>query len=291
MWVESTRGEGSHFYLLLPLGRAVPIHSGPVAGSLIGRTLERLHGAGSRRLLVVDPSGQTARVLQRYLDGYEVVPVREIETDRPPWAEGPVHAVILGSDDAERLWHDLRSTLPEARTIPVISCPLQTPRVLARAIGVTDYLLKPFTHSQLRAALDRLRRPIRQVLIAEDDPEMRRLLERMVVSAIAGCTVWLAEDGDRAIALLRRHHPDLILLDLMLPTVSGYAVIKAVRASRRLRGTAIIVVTAHGQEDQTVVASELRLTRPGGLTVSEVARWLKHGLDALLREERTDGEP
>jgi two-component system, sensor histidine kinase len=80
------------------------------------------------------------------------------------------------------------------------------------------------------------------VLIVEDDPDSREILRRMV--AWFGATVHAVEHGRAALKFLARQTPDLILLDLRMPRVDGYTVMKHVRANPRLHLTRTVAVTA-----------------------------------------------
>jgi CheY-like chemotaxis protein len=165
----------------------------------------------------------------------------------------------------------------------VVSCVLHTLRSTAGELGAVDYLVKPVTQAQLRSALGRLVRLPKSALVVDDDPEMSRLLSRMIRSLSPGCQIAAAEDGARALELLREMRPDVVLLDLLMPSVDGYAVLETMRGDPQLRSVPVLVVTARGLQDETTVASTLSLSREGGLTVAEVMRWLTGGLEALLQ--------
>src|SRR5579871_5483973 len=81
------------------------------------------------------------------------------------------------------------------------------------------------------------------VLIVEDDPAMADLLHTYLEHA--GYAVLKAETGEEAIELVQRHHPHLILLDLMLPLLSGWETCRAIRAREAVP---IIMVTARRAE-------------------------------------------
>lgn len=291
MWVESQEGQGSSFHLRLPITTDEPA---PVAGvredwgDRIGR---RVRGQIDRRILVIDESGQVRKVFQRYLDGYQVLGVSDLAESREHHKSVPVHAVILGAPEASATWRRLRHSVPELERTPVISCALHTLRSTAGEMGAVDYLVKPVTRTELRSALGRLERSPESALIVDDDPEMNRLLARMVRSLSPGCRILTAEDGGRALELLRDVRPDVMLLDLLMPSVDGYAVLETMRGDPQLRAVPVLVVTARGLQDEATVASTLSLSREGGLTVAEVMRWLTSGLEALLQLGSTAPAP
>lgn len=90
------------------------------------------------------------------------------------------------------------------------------------------------------------------VLVVDDDPIVRDVLARYL--AREGFEVSAAADGRDAIDTFDRVHPDLILLDLMLPALDGFEVFRRVRS--RGHGTPIIMLTARGEETDRVVGLE-----------------------------------
>jgi CheY-like chemotaxis protein len=82
------------------------------------------------------------------------------------------------------------------------------------------------------------------VLVVDDDPDIREML-RFVLET-AGYSVYLAENGKEALELLLRTEPPpgLILLDLMMPIMSGDEMLLALRAIHSLRAIPVTIVTA-----------------------------------------------
>jgi DNA-binding response OmpR family regulator len=85
-----------------------------------------------------------------------------------------------------------------------------------------------------------------KVLIADDEPNIVVSLEFMMKRA--GYEVVIARDGPEALAAIRRERPSLVLLDAMMPGMSGFEVCEAVRADAELRDTPILMLTAKGRE-------------------------------------------
>src|SRR5207248_2741462 len=131
-----------------------------------------------------------------------------------------------------------------------------------------------------------------KILIVEDDPHILLGLEEVLKSD--GFEVALCNRGDQAMDALARHRPALLVLDVMLPGLSGYDICKEVRA--RKISTPILMLTAKGQEIDKVVGLDLGaddyVTKPFGL------RELLARIRALLRRtgsgtaaEATNGAP
>jgi DNA-binding response OmpR family regulator len=122
-----------------------------------------------------------------------------------------------------------------------------------------------------------------KVLIVEDDPHILLGLEEVLKSD--GFDVVVCSRGDQAIDAVKKHRPTLILLDIMLPGLSGYDICKQLRAKKV--ATPILMLTAKGQEIDKVVGLDLGaddyVTKPFGV------RELLARIHALLR--RTAAAP
>jgi CheY-like chemotaxis protein len=83
------------------------------------------------------------------------------------------------------------------------------------------------------------------VLVADDTPQAAELLE--VYLAHTDYEVRIANDGEQTLALVESWKPDLILLDIMMPKISGFEVCKRIRANPATRNTAVVMITALDQ--------------------------------------------
>ena len=148
------------------------------------------------------------------------------------------------------------------------------------------------------------------ILIVEDDPSQLELLAYRVESA--GHRVLKASSGDEALELLEDNEPDLVLLDWMLPGVSGIDICKRIRSAERSRSLPVIIVSARTEEfdrvrglevgaDGYVVKpysmSELLARRKAHLrrfkrsTVGEILRFQDIELNAEQHRVFRDGKP
>jgi two-component system KDP operon response regulator KdpE len=124
-----------------------------------------------------------------------------------------------------------------------------------------------------------------RILVIEDDPAVRRVVSRNL--AAHGFRVETAEDGQRGLELDPAFHSDLILLDLGLPDMTGFDVIREVRART---STPIIVLSIRGREEDKVRALDLGaddyLTKPFGVNelLARVRVALRHGGASGARE-------
>ena len=122
-----------------------------------------------------------------------------------------------------------------------------------------------------------------RVLVVDDEPEMVRLLGRMLRTIAPECTVLSTTDGQTGLSLGKAEQPDLVLLDLLMPELDGHAFLRAWRADERTRDVPVVIVSAASEEDHDVVSGEsLQITRDGGLSVAELMRAVRSSLDGLL---------
>jgi DNA-binding response OmpR family regulator len=94
-----------------------------------------------------------------------------------------------------------------------------------------------------------------RVLIVEDEEDILNLLRFNLQNS--GFEVITSGDGREAMELARRHDPDLILLDIMLPGLDGFEVCRELKSDPETRLTPVIMLTARGEEVDRVVGLEL----------------------------------
>lgn len=121
-----------------------------------------------------------------------------------------------------------------------------------------------------------------RILVIEDEEALCALLEYNLTKE--GYRVTLQTDGDEALFSIEDEKPDLILLDWMLPNVSGIEICRQVRARPELKDTPIIMLTARGEEDDRIRGLETGaddyLTKP--FSMSELHARIR----AVLRRAR-----
>jgi DNA-binding response OmpR family regulator len=101
----------------------------------------------------------------------------------------------------------------------------------------------------------RLAPPAMHILVAEDDRDIADLISHYLKKA--GWTTHLAPAGDQALAYVRNHPVDVVILDLMLPGMSGLDVCQALRADEATAGIPIIMLTARAEESDRIRGLEM----------------------------------
>jgi DNA-binding response OmpR family regulator len=90
--------------------------------------------------------------------------------------------------------------------------------------------------------------PVAKILVVDDEPNIREVVELYLRRD--GHTVVSAADGEEALKLYRQIEPDLVVLDLMLPKVSGLEVCRRIQADQRIP---VVMLTARGEEEDRIV--------------------------------------
>jgi two-component system phosphate regulon response regulator PhoB len=130
-------------------------------------------------------------------------------------------------------------------------------------------------------------RTMKRVLVIEDDPDIVELLRYNLEKEDFRVTA--ATDGKSGLELLKRSSPDVLILDLMLPGLSGIEVCKAIRRNPEHERLPILMLTARGEETDRVLGLELGaddyVTKP--FSVREMVARVK----ALLRRSEREHDP
>lgn len=122
--------------------------------------------------------------------------------------------------------------------------------------------------------------PAKRVIAVEDDPSIGLLITKAVERL--GCDVEWFDDGLRALERLQRGPaPDLLLLDLMLPTISGHDLAHALARSESAGGTPIVVISAKPRAEVQRLTEELGLlgSLPKPFSIDDLNRVVRHALE------------
>ena len=94
-----------------------------------------------------------------------------------------------------------------------------------------------------------------KILLIEDDSGFRRTYSDVLTAD--GYTVVTAEDGEQGLAMVRTEKPDVVLLDLVLPKLPGFEVLKRIRADAETKDTIVLIISVLGEQTQIQKGLEL----------------------------------
>src|SRR5262252_9749154 len=239
--VASELGKGSVFTVRLPAGA----HS--QARSSVGS--DRRLSATFDRVLVIDDDATARELIADHLktEGFSVVTaeggVEGLKLAKELRPTAITLDVIMPDLDGWSVLTALRQD-PQLAEIPVIMITIVDEHGRGIALGAAGYLTKPIDRERLRRVIGRFRAPARltRVLVVEDDVIQR---ERML-GWLEGpqWTVREAENGREALKRIQENKPDVILLDLMMPEMDGFAVVAALQKEAGWQDIPVIVITA-----------------------------------------------
>ncbi len=234
--VESESGKGSVFTVRLPTGGATSAS-------------EDTRPHRGRCVLVIDDDATARELIAEHLkaEGFSVAAAAggleglKLAKDLRPIAI--TLDVMMPDLDGWSVLAALRQD-PELAEIPVIMVTILDEQRRAASLGAAGYLTKPIDRERLRGLMGRFRasaRPTR-VLLVEDDAD-----QRVRVSGWLEGQQWVVQEaanGREALAQLQTDKPDVILLDLMMPEMDGFAVVAALQKEPNWRDIPVIVITA-----------------------------------------------
>jgi signal transduction histidine kinase/CheY-like chemotaxis protein len=248
--VESTPGVGSTFTIRLPLGG--PAAQAPAAA---GERPVISGSASGATVLVVDDDPVVHDLLAATLakEGYRVVHARNgaeaLQFAREHQPDAITLDVMMPQIDGWTVLSALKSD-PQLARIPIIMLTMIDNRGLGFALGASEYMTKPIDRARLASLLARFagQRSRELVLVVDDDADVRAIVRASVEGA--GLAVAEAANGREALEQIADGlRPALVLLDLMMPEVDGFAFLDAIRADPALAGLPVVILTAKELSD------------------------------------------
>jgi signal transduction histidine kinase/CheY-like chemotaxis protein len=231
MNVESVLGQGTSFCFTLPLAPPPDREKPAVRPFSAAPYLPREH---QRIVVVVHSDARVAAMLQRMIEGTKVLHAVSIEEGLALTVEHRALALLVSG------WPD---HLPMPAQTLVIECSLPGTTEMAQHLGVDAFLEKPVTSAQLLEFFDTLQPPPQKVLVVDDDAEIVQLFQRVLYARLETHAVYGVSNGPDALEWVRRENPDLILMDLNMPGMSGEETIQAIRQMPDACPAAIAVIS------------------------------------------------
>jgi signal transduction histidine kinase/DNA-binding response OmpR family regulator len=283
--VESEEGQGTTFTLTLSADLRSPAADGDEALPL---------KAAPDQVLVIDDDPHMRDLLTRFLgrDGLGVAVAPDGEAGLAIAREIRPSAIILDvmmpRMDGWAVLSQLKADT-ELADIPVIMISMIREKGLAYSLGAADYLTKPIDWTRLKAALDRHRcQPAPGVaLVVEGDAATREELHGLLAGQ--GWEVAEVPDARAARESMGQRRPDLLLVNVEVPEVGGFALLRELRRDPGLRGVPVIALTEGGlaPEERARLRDQVRqIVQTGEDSVDELLAELKR-----IAAERTGCRP
>jgi DNA-binding response OmpR family regulator/anti-sigma regulatory factor (Ser/Thr protein kinase) len=288
--LESQPGSGSCFFFTLPVAEAV-VRPEVQAIRREARTTE------FPRILVIEDDRAAALLLQSHLTsaGYDVVvcdqPGRALAMAAELQPSAVTMDIIMKPVNG---WELLSSFKTDPRTagIPVVLVTIIDQPATGASLGADEYIVKPVKKATLLAAVERCmnrRKHIgqtRPILVVEDDAPTREFVGELLSKH--GYVVTTAVNGPQARAQVAASLPELVILDLILPEVSGFELLAEWRANSRTADLPVFVLTSKdltpGEQDYIRTHTALLLQKQQPWQETLIAQ-LRRALPGVLSEK------
>jgi PAS domain S-box-containing protein len=245
--LESELGKGSRFSFTLPMGTEgsapAPANEPPSRSIVASESRKPL-------ILVVDDEVAARELLASYLCSEYRIAMADsgeeaIKQARQLRPDAITLDVMMPRGNGFETLAALRHA-PETANIPIIILSVVDQKQVGFALGAADYLIKPIRKPLLLETIQKFVRPQSDedeaILLVDDDPGTLELLEETLRSA--GYETQSVRSGARALEVLSSKLVSAVLLDLLMPGMDGFEVLRHIREEPTLRELPIFVMTA-----------------------------------------------
>jgi PAS domain S-box-containing protein len=253
IWAENSDAAGAVFQFTIP--------------SVIAQAAPDVE-AKPRTLMVCQESDSAMPGIVKMLQGQGFNVLRCFESEiTARVAETQPDAIVLDlASNGGHGWQVVEAlkSEPETRHVPIVVATLQSPDSWENyAASVASWVRRPFGSADLLDAVtEACRAP--SILVVEDDVDLGRVMTAILQNH--GIRTFHAMNGQQAVELCRQHEPSLIVLDLILPDMDGFAVVSSLKESETLRRIPLLVYS--GMDVGTEDKARLRLGPTEFLTKS-----------------------
>lgn len=297
MWVESEFGVGTTFLFNLPLDVSLSpqMQSGSVQRWVnpyfnFEKEIRRSKVAAPQlvsRYVILERGHTLKRLFERYYSEAEIVHVHEVDGAVEQVGRSPSQALIvnmLASVDP-----DMTARIKDLPFgTPIIECWVPGDDEPSLHLGVKRYLTKPVKRDELLDAIAQVGNQVRTILLVDDQPEVLQLFGRMLASSERGYTVIRAKNGQHALDVLYRRKPDLMLLDLVMPEVDGFEVLRLKNSDEAIRDIPVIIVSANDLSGTPIISNQLNVHRSEGFSAREFLACIQAVSEVFSPKEAPD---
>ena len=284
----SEHGKGSTFTLTLP------IQYGTKPASSLNPDTAPFHRSGTstkadaskKLILVIDDDPDATYLLRENLgpEEFEIIGARNgiigQEKARELKPDAILLDILMPEKDGWQVLHDLKND-PATTNIPIILLTIVDKKALGMRLGAAAYLLKPLNPAEVLSTLQKVIKPKENarihVLTVDDDPHIAEMLSQQLPES--EFRLESALDGEAGLAAIEAEHPDVILLDIMMPKLDGFGVIERLREKPETRELPIIVISAKELTDDEIARlreSVVLIMRKQGFDGEKLAQEIKH---------------
>ncbi len=261
IWVDSEWGKGTSFRFRIPMVVAGEVvESADQLLRIVSEHPHTLSNGEKPLVLIIEDNVQASQLIQMYLQeaGYRT----EIARDGSEGLEKAKRLkpniitldMIMPIKDGWQVLKELKRH-PICKDIPIIIISITDEKKLGFSMGAVDYFVKPVNKEDLINAIQKIPLPLirtkqhPKVLIIDDDRTAAELIQ--VILEAEGYEVIKTVNGKEGVRLAATEAPDLIILDLIMPEISGFNVAYQLKQHKQTRNTPIIILTSMDVDEDT----------------------------------------
>jgi signal transduction histidine kinase/CheY-like chemotaxis protein len=278
--LNTVEGKGSIFTMSLPLvAQAVD------ARPRLVRTSRPAVTDSTVPVLLIVGGDQNDQSVARGIEDYRVVFTTADGALEAMEQYLPVAIWIRESKEAVRTDEQLSHVLAVARAVPIIICPLPSRQGFATALGADRLIRKPFSRPQVLEALSEMRQngPIRSALVVDDDERVLRMMRRILSSYDEPIELYEASGGSEGLRILRSVRPDILFVDLAMPGVDGYELLRQACRDETLADVHTVLMTGVEIEGPDALVHDLSVHGGEGFATPKAVRAAQNLLRELVR--------
>jgi len=247
IWVESQPGKGSTFSFSLPAIRKTGETEITDPRDDEVEIVEVIKSKGDKKILVVDDEENIRKFLSHELKkkGYTVFEAANGKEALDMAREYHPDLITLDVQMPDISGFDVTSVLKndsDTKDIPILILSVIEDKDRAYKLGVNDCMTKPVNNDELLDKVNQLiNKNKKNILVVDDDKSLVKSLRYHLERR--GYLISTARDGKQALEMVAKKRPDLILLDIVMPNVDGYEVIKTLKADLDTASIRIVLMT------------------------------------------------
>jgi CheY-like chemotaxis protein/anti-sigma regulatory factor (Ser/Thr protein kinase) len=295
MWLESQPGAGASFFFSLPQEEPIILPPGSETSATRWINPYQVYDVALRRskapvphwvprFMLVETGDMLEKLFTRYFNDVEVVKCEDTRSAIDQLKDAPAQALILNTPLQEGNIASVTANLDDLPFgTPLIVCWVPGSDDAARQLGALRYLVKPVARETLLNTLVELNshHPVKTILLVEDDADTLQLFMRILSSCDETYQVIRAMTGQQALNLLRERKPDVMLIDLVLPGMNGFQVMKEKGLDPSICDIPVVVISSLDPTGTPILSDFLSITKSGGLSAKDLMTCISTLSEAL----------
>ncbi|MCH7773966.1 MAG: response regulator, partial [Bacteroidetes bacterium] len=236
--ITSTMGKGTSYYVSIPVEKLSEVET---------QISELTKSSKTNKVLVIEDDYATSKLLSNYLQkwGYEPTIVNSAEQTLQIVEKDTFLAIlmdiVLPDSSGLELLQKLRE-IPQTKKTPVIICSVEAEQQKAFLMGAVEYFVKPINYKYLVEVLTHYKlRKDSNILIVDDDVPTLNLLKEAVQQA--GLNAIAESHSSKVMGMIENIDLDLAIIDLDMPEIDGFDLIKLIKSKPNFATLPIIIYT------------------------------------------------